>query len=122
MYATSLVFIKTSICCALKRIAKKPNYFRILNGLIALSSVITVSGLVVILTQCIPIQGFWDPGLKSKSCWSPLIPTVFSYLASVVNVITDFTVAVIPILLFRDMQMQEKFKLYAQLILGLGVL
>jgi hypothetical protein len=51
-----------------------------------------------------------------------IVPTILTYAASVSNVITDFAVAVIPMCLVRKLQMRAKLKLYAQLIMGLGML
>ncbi|GKT64094.1 integral membrane protein [Colletotrichum tofieldiae] len=45
-----------------------------------------------------------------------------SYISSAVNVITDISVATIPIFLLRHIQMRPQLKLYIQLIFGLGLM
>jgi hypothetical protein len=51
-----------------------------------------------------------------------ILPTILTYAASVSNVITDFVTATIPIILVQRLQMRAKLKLYAQLVMGLGIL
>jgi hypothetical protein len=77
-------------------------------------------GLIVILVQCRPVEAFWDS--SKGTCMDKILPTILTYAASVSNVITDFVTATIPIILVRRLQMRAKLKLYAQLVMGLGIL
>ncbi|KAM0541757.1 hypothetical protein ACHAPJ_013114 [Fusarium lateritium] len=119
-YATTLVFVKSSICVTVLRIATGKPYIWTLRALIILSVLMSTVGLIVIMVQCRPVHAFWDP--SKGICMDKILPTVLTYAASVSNVITDFAVAIIPMCLVRKLQMRAKLKLYAQLIMGLGIL
>ncbi|XEV07266.1 hypothetical protein FSHL1_012553 [Fusarium sambucinum] len=119
-YAFTLALVKSSICITVIRIANEKKYIRVLQALIVMSVVLSAFGVLFIVVQCRPFEAHWIPS-KGK-CFSKVIPTVLTYAASVSNVITDFAVAVIPMLLVRKLQMRRKLKLYAQLIMALGML
>ncbi|CAH0031656.1 unnamed protein product [Clonostachys rhizophaga] len=119
-YAATLVFVKSSICVTVLRIAAGRVYIWTLRGLIILAVLMSSVGLIVILVQCRPVEAFWDS--SKGTCMDKILPTILTYAASVSNVITDFVTATIPIILVRRLQMRAKLKLYAQLVMGLGIL
>ena len=121
LYAGSLAFIKSSICITLMRIAQKRGYLILLKTLVVLAAGLSSVGIVVVFNQCHPLNKYWDKTVPG-TCWPPIVATVLSYAASVSNVITDFTVALTPFFLLRNIQMRAKLKFYVQLILGLGML
>ncbi|GKU09775.1 unnamed protein product [Fusarium langsethiae] len=119
-YAFTLALVKSSICMTVIRIATEKKYVRILKTLIVMSIALSAFGIIFIIVQCRPFEAHW---ISSRgTCFSKVIPTVLTYAASVSNVITDFAVAVIPMCLVRKLQMRRKLKLYAQLIMALGML
>ncbi|VUC29438.1 unnamed protein product [Clonostachys rosea] len=119
-YAATLVFVKSSICVTVLRIATGRVYIWTLRGLIILAVAMSSVGLIVIVVQCRPTEAFWDS--SKGTCMDKILPTILTYAASVSNVITDFVTATIPIILVRRLQMRAKLKIYAQLIMGLGIL
>ncbi|WAO90845.1 Hypothetical protein NCS54_00828800 [Fusarium falciforme] len=119
-YAATLVCVKSSICVTVLRIATGKVYVWLLRGLIGLSILMSSVGFIVIMAQCQPVEAFWDP--SRGKCMNKILPMILTYAASAANVITDFAVATIPMVLVRKLQMRSKLKLYAQLIMGLGVL
>ncbi|KAK2012024.1 hypothetical protein LZ32DRAFT_692133 [Colletotrichum eremochloae] len=121
LYVASLSFIKSSICITLLRITNQKIYIYILRGLVAFSFLLSGSGLIFIFNQCHPLDRYWDDRVPG-TCMPTIIVTVLSYAVSVVNVIIDFTVAIIPFFLLRNVQMRSRLKFYVRLILGLGIL
>ncbi|KAH7192768.1 uncharacterized protein B0J16DRAFT_411442 [Fusarium flagelliforme] len=119
-YAVTLAFVKTSICVTVLRIATGKLYILTLRFLIAQSVLLSTVGVIVVLVQCRPVEAFWIP--SKGTCMDKILPTILTYAASVSNVITDFATALIPMLLVRKLQMRSNLKLYAQLIMCLGVL
>ncbi|KAH7263741.1 hypothetical protein BKA59DRAFT_506755 [Fusarium tricinctum] len=119
-YAATLACVKSSICVTVLRIATGKVYIRILQALIIMSVTMSGLGVVLVLVQCRPVEAHWIP--SRGTCMGRIVPTILTYAASVSNVITDFAVAVIPMCLVRKLQMRAKLKLYAQLIMGLGML
>ncbi|KAF4437650.1 integral membrane protein [Fusarium austroafricanum] len=119
-YALTLALVKSSICVTVIRIATERKYVRILQALIVMSVALSTFGIIFVIAQCRPFEAHWIP--SRGKCFSKVVPTVLTYAASVSNVITDFAVAVIPMCLVRKLQMRRKLKLYAQLIMALGML
>ena len=119
-YAATLAFVKTSICVTVLRIATGRLYILVLRFLIAQSVLLSTVGFIVVLVQCRPVEAFWIP--SKGTCMDKILPTILTYAASVSNVLTDFATALIPMLLVRKLQMRSRLKLYAQLVMCLGVL
>jgi hypothetical protein len=119
-YACTTVLIKASICACLLRLTTQKRYVLLLQGLITLSAALSGAGIVTLMFFCRPVEANWNPALGS--CLDPLIISVFTYAGSVVNVLLDLSVAIIPIFLLRDIQMRPKMKMLVQMVLGLGAL
>jgi len=64
----------------------------------------------------------WDKTIVGGKCTSidPVID--LAYLTSAVNIITDWTCAILPAFIIWDIQMSMKMKLSVCLMLGMGVL
>ncbi|KAL8393516.1 hypothetical protein RB595_003314 [Gaeumannomyces hyphopodioides] len=120
-YSLSLSLVKGSICVTLMRIATARKYLVILKTLIIFSFVLSGVGIVVLFNQCHPLESYWDSRVPG-TCIPPIILTVLSVAASVVNVMTDFTVALIPFFLLRNVQMRPRIKFYIRAILAMGLL
>lgn len=119
-YVTSSVFIKSSICSTLIRIAPNRIYRWCLRALIAISVVTTVAAMTVVLVRCKPISANWNPGIGQ--CVSQDLIIVFTYVVSAVNVATDWSVAIMPIFILWNVQMKRGLKILTSVILGIGAL
>ncbi|KAF4443398.1 hypothetical protein F53441_11447 [Fusarium austroafricanum] len=119
-YCCSLVFIKSSICVTLLRIAVKRSH-RIITGITLcvsfISSIIVIIGL---FTMCRPIQANWDQ--SAGTCSPPIAITSLSYLTSAAAVVTDWVCAILPAFMIYKAQMKTATKVFVSIILGLGVL
>ncbi|KAL8338703.1 hypothetical protein RB598_007156 [Gaeumannomyces tritici] len=121
LYALSLSLVKGSICVTLMRIATAPKYMMILKSLVVFSFTLSGVGAIVLFIQCRPLKSYWDERVPG-TCIPPVFLTVLSVAASVVNVLTDFAVALIPFFLLRDVQMRPRVKFYIRAILAMGLL
>ena len=101
----------------------------------------TFIALAVILSlclQCIPVQGIWDRSVNAH-CLSPVITTrineasggqystkmsssVIAYLRTAISVVMDVLCVLLPILVYRKLQIDWRDKLAVFIILGLGLL
>lgn len=110
-YVSGSLLIKTSICVTLIRIATQRRFVYILYGLIA---------ILAVLVRCRPIAASWNPTLGT--CLPQTIIITLTYVVSVINIINDFSVAIIPVFMLWNVQMRRKLKILTTMILGLGIL
>ncbi|KAK1970012.1 hypothetical protein LY78DRAFT_628741 [Colletotrichum sublineola] len=119
-YSAGLCFIKASISITLIRITTQGFYHHVLKGLLVLCSVVSTISIIVVLNQCHPLERFWNKGVPG-TCMAPIGVTVMSYISSAVNVLTDISVATIPIFLLRHVQMRSQLKFYIRMLFGMGL-
>lgn len=82
-----------------------------------------MSGLVfffVTLLQCHPITYFWDKQQDGGACIDPGIIAALTYLYSAINMVCDFTFALLPLHIIRGLQMDVRTKYALIPILGMG--
>lgn len=121
-YCLTMIASKISIGIFLLRLTVK----KIHHWIIYLCLLLTVvTGLVfffVTLLQCSPIYYFWirvDVNAKG-TCIDTGIIVALTYLYSALNVICDFTFALLPVYLIMGLQMDKKTKIALIPILGMG--
>lgn len=121
LYVLDGALIKSSIIWTLLRLAKNLNkiYTIALWALFALSWIVWQISWPVAIFQCKPVAAAWgEPG----DCTSgQTVILNVSYFVSAVNIFTDITTALIPILLLRHLQMPKKMKVLTMGVLSLGV-
>ncbi|KAJ9143417.1 hypothetical protein NKR23_g6557 [Pleurostoma richardsiae] len=119
-FLSGFVFIKCSICMTLLRISVVRWHRITLWALIAITVISTIFVDIYILLQCRPIQRTW--GEKEGTCLPSTITVAITFVISALNLITDFTTAVLPFLMLRKVQMSKNRKIAITLVLSLGVL
>lgn len=119
-YVSSLVFIKASICAQLVRITTNRYYIIFLWTLVALSAMVSLLGFFAVLLRCKPVAASWDPSLGT--CVDQMIIIVITYVVSGMNIFTDWSVAVMPVLILWNVQMRKTLKRMAGIIMGVGAL
>ncbi|KUI72862.1 hypothetical protein VM1G_08627 [Cytospora mali] len=91
-YATDLVFIKTSILTALKRVGKERRFIYIIWGLIVLVSLLSVAAVITLLAKCQPIQANWT---GDGTCVSSNVFAALAKTAYVFDVLSDLAMAIL---------------------------
>ncbi|KAG4435113.1 hypothetical protein IFR05_009400 [Cadophora sp. M221] len=116
LYNFALAVVKVSILLQYRRIFTAPA-----------TQKACVVGLVVIvcwaITQiflnamiCMPVASFWDPTIQGKCI--PFLPIWYTY--AVVNIITDFSIFILPLPALKSLQLPKKQKIILFVIFGLG--
>ncbi|KAH8816994.1 hypothetical protein F5884DRAFT_830124 [Xylogone sp. PMI_703] len=119
-FLSGFVFIKSSICLTLLRIAVKKWHRVALWIMIGINIFCAVFVDIYVLTQCRPIQRSW--GEVAGICVPSTITVVITFVVSAFNLLTDVTTAVLPFLMLKDIQMTRKRKSAVIGVLSLGVL
>lgn len=118
-YVTSTALIKCSILWTLIRLTVQKNYLYPLYTLFTLSAILGTTSFFVALFRCHPVSAAWT---GEGTCLSQQVIIGFSYGISALNIVIDFSTAIIPIFLLRTMQMKRRLKVITCIILGLGIL
>ncbi|KAJ0343536.1 hypothetical protein KNSL1_010213 [Colletotrichum chrysophilum] len=100
-YAWSLPFIKASICFTGFRITNRKRYRVILWTAMIASILSTTIGFIAVIAVCRPVSYTWDKSLDG-SCAPTNIITSISYLISVMAIITDWTCAIVPTVVYYN--------------------
>lgn len=118
-YVTSTALIKCSILWTLIRITLQKKYLYPLYTLFTISAILGITSFFVALFRCQPVSAAWT---GEGTCLSQQVIIGFSYGISGLNIVIDFSTAIIPMFMLRGMQMKRRLKVITCFILGLGVL
>ncbi len=116
MYIVALATVKISVLLFYRRIFPSPRFhiiLRIVGGFIMCYSVVQ---LLVLIFQCRPIQGAWDPFIKAECVHINEEITVMSAF----NVLTGMTTLCLPIPLIWQLQVSKRSKIQLMSIFILG--
>ncbi|QPG93470.1 hypothetical protein C2857_000066 [Epichloe festucae Fl1] len=119
-YVSGPLFIKASICVQLLRIANNKLCKMFLWCLIALTVLTTLAAMIVGLIRCRPLAASWDPTLGTCMDQSSLV--ILTYVVSGMNIIIDWSVAIVPVIILWNVQMHKTLKIMAKLVMGIGAL
>ncbi|KAE9962066.1 hypothetical protein BLS_000887 [Venturia inaequalis] len=118
-YVTSTALIKCSILWTLIRLTTQNKYRYPLYTLFVISATVGTVSFFVALLRCKPVNAAWTG--KGK-CLPQTVIIGFSYGISALNIVIDFSVAIIPMFLLRKVQMKRRLKVVTGFILSLGIL
>jgi hypothetical protein len=120
-YASGAAVIKCSIAITLLRIADSRRSFTwtiwAIMAATAISAIVFIAGIANI---CHPITTLWGE-TTTGSCNLKLNSDV-SFFFSAIEILTDFSLAILPAILLWNIQMKARVKLSVAVILGLGAL
>ncbi|KAH7355116.1 hypothetical protein BKA65DRAFT_395065 [Rhexocercosporidium sp. MPI-PUGE-AT-0058] len=118
-YAAAAVAIKCSIAITLLRIAgTRKTFLWVIWGIIGLSVLSSVVFIVGVANICHPITTLWGE-TTTGSCDLKLNSDV-SFFFSAIEILTDWTLALLPAALLWNIQMKGRVKASVAMILGMG--
>jgi hypothetical protein len=122
LWAWSMATIKISFALLLLRIEQVSAWRRFLWALITLHIVAAVVNTLGIFLQCTPFEKSWDLlNVVHGSCWSKRAQSISTIVISVINIITDFVFAALPIGFLRKVHSPMRERLFVGILMGLGV-
>jgi hypothetical protein len=77
-----------------------------------------VAGMVVVFTQCIPLEALWNPNIKDAICHEP----VWMWTFLIIHIASDFIVYLIPLPVVFQMRLPWRQKVGILVVLALGFL
>ncbi|TGO44670.1 hypothetical protein BCON_0478g00020 [Botryotinia convoluta] len=118
---TGTLPVKASICISLMRITPSLTYRKILYAIMAGSvATVLISDIVVIVT-CRPMAFTWDKTIPNGKCSSINAILILSYCFSAMNIITDWSTAIIPAFIVWNLKLSPKIKVAISILLGMGI-
>ncbi|KAM0801648.1 hypothetical protein BDR22DRAFT_971869 [Usnea florida] len=116
--------VKISVALFLLRIGGLRRWLRMsLFVTIALLVSSTSATIIVLLVQCRPIGGLWDPMVKqTANCLSPAALTDVTYCSIAISILTDFLCTALPFQIIGDLQMNRRTKNSVLAVLSMGSL
>ncbi|GAM85400.1 hypothetical protein ANO11243_034070 [Dothideomycetidae sp. 11243] len=112
---------KVSICLLLIRLVKHRGYAWFLWFLLAFISAYHIACEFTIIFACIPTKAQWDlAARKGAKCFSLQVFTDLGLANSIVNMITDVLLALLPIPVIMAMQLNNRTKIALVFIMMLG--
>ncbi|KAI0482158.1 hypothetical protein GGR56DRAFT_670070 [Xylariaceae sp. FL0804] len=122
LYVWGSVLIKFSLCCSLTKIGGEKRWVRWTLWVIAVLVFVTSTlSNVFIITSCTPVAALWDKTMVPRRCrdWRGTITIAVIY--SLVNIVSDFVLALLPVFFLWRIQLPWRQKLPIMGVLSLGI-
>ncbi|KAI9812642.1 MAG: hypothetical protein M1827_004631 [Pycnora praestabilis] len=120
---SAVMLVKLSVCCFLLRVIKL-THKKVLIFIYILMVFLTGVGIAAMLVdafQCFPLAKAWNKDLSGK-CINPQVLTRLTEVFGAIGCATDFACVVIPIFIFRSLQINKRTKIALYIILLLGLI
>lgn len=121
-YITDMMFIKFSIGVFLVRLSVQRRYNWIVSVSMAAILAWSLTFFFWDVFQCDPVAAQWDYTIPNATCVSPQAVVDAAYALSVLNTLTDWLYALLPIPMIWHVEMTAQAKATVVAILGMGVL
>ncbi|KAI0123213.1 hypothetical protein BJ170DRAFT_103775 [Xylariales sp. AK1849] len=120
-YIWSNIPIKSSLCLTLIRISNQTWISYVLYFIIFVVSSSSIGTNIYLQTNCTPFDARWNHTLPGATCRSATGTVELAIIFSAINIIVDWTVALLPVFILWRVQMPRKQKLSAMAILACGI-
>ena len=117
----TLMCTKVSICFFLLRIPTSKAYIRPLKASIAALIISNIILTAIWIFQCSPVQLAWNASL-SGNCFGRQFLLNVVLAQAIISIISDFSLALFPIVLLESVRMRGRQKIGLCLLMGLGVI
>ncbi|PSR80026.1 hypothetical protein BD289DRAFT_374729 [Coniella lustricola] len=120
-YCAAIIPVKLSISLMLIRIAQNRKYYIWTAwAMMALFFLADGGALFYIIFQCTPVSYAWDTNQDGYCLPASWLADVY-YMCTAVNIVTDWTTALLPIPLLWHVKLERSEKMSVAGILGLGI-
>lgn len=117
-----MMFIKLSIGVFLLRFATQKRYKWIIWVSMGIVASMSTALFLWDIFQCKPVAAQWDYTLPNYTCVTPSQVVQVAYVLSVLNIVSDWLYALLPIPMLWKVKMTPQAKATVFVILGLGIL
>ncbi|KAA8911652.1 hypothetical protein FN846DRAFT_935154 [Sphaerosporella brunnea] len=115
-----LAIVKDSIALLLLRLAATEFYRRVCIIFITVLSTYSLASTFTVIFQCVPVQAAWDSSVPNQKCMTPAVRVGLSYSYSIIAVISDFFLVLLPIAMLWNAQITRRQRVAICGILSVG--
>lgn len=121
-YIVAQMAVKHSISLMLLRFAVENSHKKVIHLVTFLVHAISIALIATVLLQCIPLSFFWTraSGDTDGRCLDPNVSARAAYVYSGIIVAYDVTMALLPWLMVRKLQLDLRTRLMVTIVLALG--
>ncbi|KAK3903387.1 hypothetical protein C8A05DRAFT_43374 [Staphylotrichum tortipilum] len=119
-YAVTMTLTKLSITFFFRRIIVERVHKWILGITMATSIISCTVFFFACIFQCWPVSYFWNKYSQTGTCIPDQVVIALALLFSAINIITDFTFALMPAWIISHLAIRRKTKWALSLLMGLG--
>jgi hypothetical protein len=114
---------KISVAIMLLRLEQRIKWRRFLWFMILLQLALGLYNMLTQLLQCIPIQAAWDldNDVTNSKCWSRMAFRASAVTVQLLNALTDWVFALLPISFLRKVQRPVRERIIIGILMALGV-
>ncbi|KAI9751445.1 MAG: hypothetical protein M4579_006055 [Chaenotheca gracillima] len=85
-------------------------------------TVLSILCAIFLFVQCLPASSLWDPvAAEGAKCWDPNVLTNFTIFTGAYSAFCDLYLAIFPITIFWNLQMNMRTKVGLCVVMGLGI-
>lgn len=122
-YTLSTCLLKITVGFFLLRITIVPIHIWIIRIIMAVSAVVGVAYTSVVIFQCNPVSFWWDLNPNhTGTCLSSTLVTNFTFVVSGLNAFADWTFALLPVLIVKDLHMRMRMKVVVASVIALAAM
>jgi hypothetical protein len=122
-YVLSNMAIKASLAIMLLRLAVDRTHRIIIWITIIVTELFSAAFFFVFIFQCTPSSYFWTQYTGAKgSCINPMVIVYSTYVYSALICVGDWTLAIVPYFIVRNLQMRPRAKVLVAVILAMGAI
>jgi hypothetical protein len=122
LWAWSMATVKISFALMLLRIEQAHRWRQFLWAMIVVQLIVGFYNTLTILLQCVPLHKAWDlVGAVPGTCWSRRAQSTSTIGVSVINIITDFIFALLPVNFLQKIPRPVRERMVIGILMGLGV-
>lgn len=121
-YIANMMLIKLSLGVFLLRLATQNRYKWIIWVSMGVVSIWSTALFFWDIFQCTPVKAQWDYTIPGYKCVSAREVVNAAYALSVLNIVTDWLYALLPVPMIWNAKMTMQAKITVGLVLGLGIL
>ncbi|KAL3296814.1 integral membrane protein, partial [Colletotrichum asianum] len=118
-YITTLAVVKLVFLLQYYRIMSVSNMRRVYIAMIVLVAVWGIGQGTFALVACIPLEGFWNPGVHAKCVPNAHIAW---YISALFNIFTDIIIMILPLPVIRKLKLPGSQKAFLFGIFSVGFL
>ncbi|KAL6703831.1 hypothetical protein ACN47E_009050 [Coniothyrium glycines] len=122
-YTLSTCMLKISVGFFLLRITVVRWQQWIIYMIMVVSGIVGIAYTSVAIFQCQPVHYWWDLDPNAKgTCLSSVLVMNFTFGVSGLNALADWTFAMLPVLIVKDLQMKKRMKVVVAGVIALAAI